>query len=667
MTLDGLLEKLTGVRRVGDGYEARCPAHDDQHPSLTIANGTRGIVLRCHAGCAASAVVMALGLTMKDLFDGEGAPREIAAYDYRDEHETVLFQVVRYADKRFAQRRPGGAGWIWNLRGVRRVLYRLPELLGAGPTERVYLVEGEKDADALARLGPVATTNPGGAGKWRGEFSEALRGRHVVVLPDNDDPGREHARTVQKALAGVAATVHVLTLPGLSEHGDVSDWLAARHTVDELRALVAEVEASPRSENPTPDSPTIFVPLQSFLAEPETSVDWIVGGLLPAGGLAVLAAKPKVGKSTLARYIAYCVARGIPCLGHNTSQGLVLYVSIEERRRDVRAHFSHLASGAADLPLHVHVGPVPGTPPRATREAIREHRIQWLTREIVHHKPVLVIIDTWGRFLNVKDGNDYAEATEASEPLIELARSSGTHLLFTHHAKKGEAELIDSLLGSTAIAGSVDTVLLIRRHPDKTRTIASNQRVGDDLDDSVLSFDKAPGTLDLGGTLRDVQLAAAVQKVCAVLGAGPLTEQSIRERAGMRGGDAGQAIRSALAEKQIVRSGTGKRNDPYLYSVPKPKTRDEKEKGDIPPYGDRGDNRDNRDENDTGDARDSRPQNHAGDARPACPQKTEPVDPPPPDSGAEPCWRCGEIAGPGRDADGLGWCAHCVRPVVAGT
>lgn len=123
----------------------------------------------------------------------EQAPPDwpVAVYNYQDENGTLLFQVLRYWDqqkgKTFKQRRPGPDGtWVWNLKGVRRVLYRLPEVLTAVREGRpVFIVEGEKDADSLAALGLVATTNPNGAGKWRPEYSEALHGARVVILPDN--------------------------------------------------------------------------------------------------------------------------------------------------------------------------------------------------------------------------------------------------------------------------------------------------------------------------------------------------------------------------------------------------------------------------------------------------------------------------------------------------
>jgi hypothetical protein len=140
--------------------------------------------------------------------------------------------------KGFSQRRPDDAGgWIYKLNGVRRVPYRLLELLAADPSQLVFIVEGEKDADRLASLGFVAATNAGGAGKWRDEFSGFLRGRNVVIIPDNDESGREHAAKVARSLQGVAASVRVLELPNLPPKGDVSDWLDAGGVVEELLVL----------------------------------------------------------------------------------------------------------------------------------------------------------------------------------------------------------------------------------------------------------------------------------------------------------------------------------------------------------------------------------------------------------------------------------------------
>lgn len=173
------------------------------------------------------------------------APRrsiEVAAYDYRDEAGKLLFQVVRKEPKNFVQRRPEGAGWTYSVAGVRKVPYRLPELIAADPERPTFICAGEKDVIRLVELGQVATTNPMGEkkGKWLDDYSEFFKERRVVILEDNDDDGREHVQRVAQSLLRKAASVKikVLALPGLPEKGDISDWLDAGHTIDELLELV---------------------------------------------------------------------------------------------------------------------------------------------------------------------------------------------------------------------------------------------------------------------------------------------------------------------------------------------------------------------------------------------------------------------------------------------
>ena len=165
-----------------------------------------------------------------------GSSRNIVAqHDYTDEDGKLLFQVVRYAPKKFVQRRPIGNGeWTWKLGDTRRVLYRLPALLEAVANEQpIFVCEGEKAVDALTKLGVPATCSPHGAGKWRDAYSAHLKGAKVIILPDADAPGRHHAEQVATSLRSVAASVRVLALPRLPEGGDAYDWIAAGGTARE--------------------------------------------------------------------------------------------------------------------------------------------------------------------------------------------------------------------------------------------------------------------------------------------------------------------------------------------------------------------------------------------------------------------------------------------------
>jgi hypothetical protein len=170
-----------------------------------------------------------------------GKPESVRTYDYRDESGELVFQVVRFEPKDFRQRRPkDGGGWEWKVKGLPKLVYRLPDLLAAGPEEWIFIPEGEKDVDNLCRIGLTATTNAMGAKSWKSEHAEYLIGRRICALRDNDDDGRYHAEQVARSLTGKATEIKVLELPGLPEKGDVSDWLAAGGTADELVRMADE-------------------------------------------------------------------------------------------------------------------------------------------------------------------------------------------------------------------------------------------------------------------------------------------------------------------------------------------------------------------------------------------------------------------------------------------
>ena len=180
------------------------------------------------------------------------------SWTYQDERAQTLFRVVRLegaAGKTFLQQHPAGScvnhlgesckpagkGWRWRRGGAKYVLFRLPELMAAPMDETIFVVEGERCADALVALGLTATTSAGGAGGWglgAGVYAGALRDRRVVVLPDADRPGQAHAADIIKDVLLVAAELRVIVLPGLPHKGDVVNWFAGGRTREQLLTLV---------------------------------------------------------------------------------------------------------------------------------------------------------------------------------------------------------------------------------------------------------------------------------------------------------------------------------------------------------------------------------------------------------------------------------------------
>ena len=197
-----------------------------------------------------------------------------ASYVYELEVGTPYLRVRRSADKRFFQQHWTGSTWENGAPTGPKIPYRLPQLKQA-EHDTVLIVEGEKDADALATLGLVATTNAGGAEKWSDELNLYFQDRDVYILPDNDEPGERHAARISDSLAGIACEIRIVRLPGLPDKGDVSDWLAAGGTADELGRLM---EASPGPEE-VPAPAKLIVSSANFLAG-FIPPDYLVDGLL---------------------------------------------------------------------------------------------------------------------------------------------------------------------------------------------------------------------------------------------------------------------------------------------------------------------------------------------------------------------------------------------------
>jgi len=262
VNLQEILSKLKNAKPQGAGFAALCPAHSDTHNSISIKEADGKILIKCHAGCSAEKICEALGIKINDLFTEERPQAQTAktvedTYQYTDEGGMVLFEAVRYVPKSFVQRRPNGkGGYIYDLKDTRRVLYKLPEILKAKTeSTTIFICEGEKDVQNFVDwAGVCATTSPGGAGKWRTEYTDTLTGaKQIIILPDNDTAGQAHAEAIARALYDKVNSLKIIKLPDLPPKGGMSDYITAGHTQQELQQLItsaAEYEL-PQVENPT--------------------------------------------------------------------------------------------------------------------------------------------------------------------------------------------------------------------------------------------------------------------------------------------------------------------------------------------------------------------------------------------------------------------------------
>lgn len=207
----------------------RCPVHDDSKASANLSEGDDDrAVIFCHAGCSTEDIVEALGLKMSDLF---GDPKVVAEYVYEDEAGKPVMRVLRWEPKSFTQERAGALPGTWKptLEGLTvRPLYHLPAVL---TSSHVWLVEGEKDADRLWSIGEIATTGASGAAVWRPEWTAALTGRDVTMIPDADEAGLRRVETVRAELEGKARSFRVRYV---AAGKDISDHLDAGLGLDDL-------------------------------------------------------------------------------------------------------------------------------------------------------------------------------------------------------------------------------------------------------------------------------------------------------------------------------------------------------------------------------------------------------------------------------------------------
>ncbi|MBV2147441.1 AAA family ATPase [Sphingobium sp. AS12] len=407
--------------------------------------------------------------------EGEGMiePREKHAktfYDYTDEHGAVVFRVERLGKGHappFLQHGPDGrGGFICRkgcMNGVRKVPYRLDRLVKADPSAVVFWTEGEKDCDRLISLGLVATTNPGGAAKFNGldgVIAKHFPGRRVVILEDNDEAGAKHVAAGIAALRPHVAAVEGLLLSGLPPKGDVSDWLSAGGTAQELitlaeRAFVAadiDVEQSPAA-NPNPDAlpgesgPEQWdgntPPPRRFIAK-----DWIVRG---SAGL--LGGQDGVGKSLLAQQMATCAASGLPFLGIEIEHVKAIYITCEDSSDEM-----HLRQESINAALGITMASLKG----------------WLTTYSLKGQ--------LGNELGSFDAQGGIVPTKRYEQIRQAALSFGANLIFVDNAahvfpgNENARHDVAAFLGLLErLSLEIDGAVVLLAHPNKQHAQGNKQ------------------------------------------------------------------------------------------------------------------------------------------------------------------------------------------------
>jgi hypothetical protein len=526
--LDRLLGSLQRVKQVGDGeWTASCPAaghgqgRGDVHPSLSINRGNgngKGPLLYCHAGCDSDSILSGVGMKWPELLPPKESTRRklvsaatsriVATYDYMDDAGTLLYQAVRYDPKDFKQRRPDPdhpGKWIWNLKGVPRVLYRFSEVISAiREDQTVFVVEGEKDVDNLRKIGITATCNVGGAGKWKPEYSDVLRGVNVIVIPDNDKPGRDHASQVYDALYRIAKEVKIVPLPGKGK--DVSDWIAAGGTRSELEDLVVNVTS------PVVDEPVPLFTRSAADIEPR-KIEWLWGGRLPLGKLTSIAGDPGLAKTTITLSIAAVVSSGgrWPAGGGRAAPGEVLIASYEDDHADTT--IPRLMAMGADLSRIRFLEGVPDDDGRRGFDVNRDaDRLERHLEQFPGTK--MIVIDPISAAMPGTDSHKNSEVRAALHPLADLAQRRGVCILTVTHLNKGSGSALHRVTGSIAFTAAARVAYIVAKD-DKDTTgerrlfLPIKNNVGDDRTGLSYTVEK----MQITGGIDTVRIAWGAELV----------------------------------------------------------------------------------------------------------------------------------------------------------
>jgi AAA domain/CHC2 zinc finger len=460
-----------------DEYMANCPLpeHVDANPSFTFNSktgkfhchgcGKGGDFLRFYGEMKGLSTKSDFPLILKSIADDFGIygdnlqPKIVMEYNYLDEEGNQLFQVCRMEPKSFRQRhRNGDGGWKWGVKGVRRTLYRLPEIQRAN---EIIIVEGEKDSDNLAKLGFTATTCPMGAGKWREEYNEFLAGKDVVLIPDFDPRGREHMEKVGNALHGVANSVKWLDLPDLPAKGDVSDFIDVQGADAAERLAIMIEGAEPYEPNRVLTLANAIMDVTNFcsLRLPERSE--YLHPWLKSGSMNLIAGGRNVGKTWFAISILDAVTKGgefgpwkckesVPCLlldGEMPAQDIIerlngLNLNINTSRQSPLYVYSDAYAYQCGLPK-ANLGS------ESWRNEIKHH--------LLYMGVKLWVIDNIASLTSGFDENVKTDWDPVNQWLLEL-RFTGISTILLHHTGKGGDQR-----GTSAREDNLDTSIMLKK------------------------------------------------------------------------------------------------------------------------------------------------------------------------------------------------------------
>ncbi len=456
VTAHDILPLLERVRITKNGWTALCPAHKDRHPSLSIGERQGKILLHCFKGCAYEEIIAALGIPQMP--QNLKTPRQIAAvYPYRDEAGQVLYENVRFEPKGFAQRRYDEQGKeVWNLNGIRRVPYRLPELLKLSGNDAFVLTEGEKDADLLVANGLKATSHK----NWKPEFNYLLKGFDVIICQDHDKAGVTQVEKVIEMIRRDARAIKIIDCfaddPLPEKHGkDVSDFLNA-NSFDDFLSLIRQTPSYELAASNKKSGDAGAFSVVSMADVKAMEVIWLWKPFIPLGQFVILEGIEGLGKSWLCSAIACAIASGRK-LPFSESEPIepsnVLLLSAEDSLEYTTK--PRLAAMSADL-RRIY----------ALEEVFSlDNPVDLIKFEsvIIQYEPKLVVIDPMFNYTGGKNLNQESDSRPLAAKLITIAQRYGCTIIGVRHIgkSKGNGDARAAGLGSISWRASARSSLLV--------------------------------------------------------------------------------------------------------------------------------------------------------------------------------------------------------------
>ena len=601
MDTETIAKALGNARQVNGQWLASCPVpshgsgNGDKNPSLSITESEGKTLFHCHAGCDQREVFDAV--RERNLLPSTPKREEISytqhqqpvlekEWVYRAEDGTELFTKRRYKTsdakgKTYSIHRVDAAGKrIAGLKDTRIVPLNLPELLAAKQAGKaIYLVEGEKAADALASIGAVATTSHTGAGSWPTEITQYFTGANVVVIPDNDEPGRSYAKRAIAHLLPVVKSIRYLDLNLMMEGDDAYEWVHhAKGTRKELAELAknAEVITNQVVVTDSEQLSEVFNPVAQLLnIEPwdtikDEPVEWIIQNVLPARAFGILVGPPGSYKSFVALDIAEAIATGRTWMGNQVSSpGAVLYIAGEGfgglGARIMSTKINHNTKDGAEIFVIRHQLNL-----RSSSDdfnILMESIDDLIQRTGIDLR--LIMIDTLARSFGGGNENDSSDMGAWIHNCGRMQRKLDCALMAMHHSGK---DILRGARGHSSLLGAVDTQLELQKIPmDEPkdgvagRGVITLSKSKDGQDNLKFGFEMVH--IDIGGSLnlgestslavREYQeMIDEVHKKTKVppprTGAGGVQKVSL------------DALHKAIAEHGEMRTIDGKRNKSIL-------------------------------------------------------------------------------------------------------